>query len=178
MLESSRKFQVGPLDALGDTGVEGRSRAGSSSALIPILLGLAPAQPLGSQPHRARLSPHRLVWTPSTSPEAHVVPLCFCLGAGAFSGIPGECPISLARPSLPSQACSSQPWPPHARRCLRASHATRSPLSGCPGALPPRKDWWQPGRRLQVRVCCWLCRTGRFWRSAARCPSGVSHQSS
>lgn len=42
------------LQSPGDTGVEGGSWAGSSSALISILLGLAPAHPLGSQPHRAR----------------------------------------------------------------------------------------------------------------------------
>lgn len=30
-----------------------------------------------------------------------------------------------------------------------------------------------PGESLLL-----VCRTGRFWRSAARCPSGVSHQSS
>lgn len=42
------------LQSPGDTGLEGGSWAGSSSALISILLGLAPAHPLGSQPHRAR----------------------------------------------------------------------------------------------------------------------------
>lgn len=30
-----------------------------------------------------------------------------------------------------------------------------------------------PGESLLL-----VCRTGRFWRSAARCPSGLSHQSS
>lgn len=179
MLESSPKVQVGPLSPQGHW-------AGGRVRGVPILLWLVPAHSLGvTAPQGVRaseanhwLSPHRLVWTSRTSPEAHTVPLCFYLGAGAFAGIPGECPISLAHPTLPSQTCSSQPWSSCARRCSRASQATHSPLLGCPRALPSRKDLWQPGCGLQVRVCCWLCRTGRFWRSAARCPSGVSHQSS
>lgn len=159
--------------------------AGVGSGLAP---ARPPAHPLGPQPYRApgseanlrlnqpvnsvNLNPLRLIWASRSSPGLTQVSLCFLSGAGAFGGIPGECPVSLACPSLPSQACSSQPWSPHTRRCLRASQAPHSPLPGCPGALPSLQDWWQLWRGLQVRVCCWFAGLGGFGGQQPGVPLG------
>lgn len=152
-------------------------RQGERSRYVPAPPRTAGSRAVRGPPPAAQAGCHGLLWSPGDQPHDSRGHLCFSPGAGAFAGIPGECSLFPACPSLPFQASPSLLWPPHTKRCLRG-FPSRGRGPGVPRAPPSRKVWWQPGQGLQVSVCCWLCRTGRLWRPAARSPSGVSHQSS